>query len=170
MRPAGLGAKSLEYLIKSGAFDVWEITRNELVDVAPSVLKQVSRTARDSESALFSMTDEMPNLDFFRKSGNESLKESDADRMRLEKEATDLYLTRHPLDAVREKMAGFSADAIESIGSLGYGVFIAVLDRIRVIQTRSGSMMTTAQITDDQSVACNDFSNSCARSSAGSDR
>ena len=115
-----LNKRSLESLIKCGAFDSLGANRRQLMAVYEDLLSgitaqnrqniagQVSLFDEDGALGAESDTDELPNLPEFDK----------RELLNMEKETIGLYLSGHPLDDYREKITQYSSANTAQINEL----------------------------------------------------
>ncbi len=165
MRMKGLDVnkRTLEGLIKSGAFDFTKANRMQLLAVYESALSGISKDAKNNlegQMDLFGIEDESSN-DEFPDIEDCSLKE----RLSMEKEATGIYLTGHPLqeyahiiknigavgaDVIRESAESFSEGNIDSIVIRdGENVTVCgIISSKKEKLTKSGQMMAFLTIED----------------------
>jgi DNA polymerase-3 subunit alpha len=150
MKDKGLHNKAAECLIKAGAFDDLCFSRRALLSALPEIAKFVSKHYKEEENALFSMREQSPDFTHFIHPEENAPQE---DKMILEFEATDIFLSHHPLDQVKEKLIDHNSDKIEEIGQIKQGIFIGYFYRMRVIKTKNGSLMAFGQLSDDTGTA-----------------
>ncbi|QGU96197.1 DNA polymerase III subunit alpha [Clostridium bovifaecis] len=95
--------RMVESLIKSGAFDCFEVYRSQLLAVYEKVIDSVSNQRKkniDGQVSLFSsLTEEFKEIEIKYPSINEFDKKY---KLSMEKEMTGLYLTGHPLEDYEE--------------------------------------------------------------------
>ncbi len=143
--------KALEGLIKSGALDCVCDNRREMLYNIDGVLTAVENERRFSAEGQLNLFDEMDSPNVF-----EAVKvpEMSKDmRLSMEKEATGLYLSGHPMD----EFAGFLKNArYEKLSDIGAGKYpdgkrvtvAGVIDGIKVRQLKNNNLLCTAQIED----------------------
>lgn len=153
LKDQGLTSKALEFLVKAGAFDFNGINRKRLLTLVHDIIRHLAKISRNYESGLFQLEEVLPNIDFFMKTHVDEPKDSLDELFRLEYEATDLYLTRHPLDRIRDSLKNYNVDQVEDLGQLNYAVIIGFVVRLMVVQTKNGRTMATAQVADDTGLA-----------------
>ncbi len=143
--------RSLEGLIKSGALDGLKENRRQMLygmDTVISIVEDERRFSGDGQLDLFGEAGEKPEFTLpFMEEMNES------ELLSMEKEATGLYLSGHPMN----KYEGFivssrlarAEDIIKRKYSDGKRVVIAgVIDGVKVRQLKNKSIMASAMIED----------------------
>ena len=159
-----LNRRVTESLIRSGAFDSMGYRRRALVQVAGAVIDSVNRAQKENISGQF---------DLFGDGGaqeNESVSVPIPDieeytareKMAMEKEATGLYLSGHPMDEYRESvrrigavpigalMADFAQNEAPHRFADGQVVTIAgVISSARTRTTKNNSLMSYVVLEDD---------------------
>lgn len=115
-----LNKRSLESLIKCGAFDSLDANRRALMAVYEDLLSGITAQNRQNIAGQVSLfdedgalgaegdTDELPNLPEFDK----------RELLNMEKETIGLYLSGHPLDDYREKITQYSSANTAQINEL----------------------------------------------------
>lgn len=108
--------RAVESLIKSGAFDLFNIYRSKLLAVFEKVIESVASERKrnvDGQISLFSLGDEkmeLPTVNY------PSIKEfTKKNILAMEKEMTGLYISGHPLDEYKESLKVQTSTTIESI-------------------------------------------------------
>jgi len=143
--------KALEGLIKSGALDGLEDNRRQMLYNIEGVLSAVENERRFSAEGQLNLFDEMDSPNVFIP---EKMPEMDEDlKLELEKEATGLYLSGHPMDKFSSflKNAGFTKISDIVGGKMGDGkrVTIAgILSQLKVRQLKNNSLLASALLED----------------------
>ncbi|MGA2142508.1 MAG: PHP domain-containing protein [Brevinematales bacterium] len=134
--PLGLHEKALENLVKAGAFNNLQggFKIKDLLGCVETIFKFASRESRDKSLSLFEKNEFIPDIAFFIK----TCREKDVPRM-PEFEATDAYLSSHPLDCAAGRIESFSVDYIENAENIGFGTFIVYLFQLKVKNTPAGA-------------------------------
>ena len=146
-----LNKRAVESLIKCGAFDSFGAKRSQLLAVLDNVLGDAARQQRDRESGqigLFSedvMDEEMSQAlpDIPEADGKEILT--------WEKELIGFYITGHPLDAYRDKLANFnSLDKLlkEDIKDKTLVRVAGMVTAVKRINTKKGETMCFITLED----------------------
>jgi len=143
--------KALEGLIKSGALDGLEDNRRQMLYNIDGVLSAVENERRYSSQGQLNLFDEMgsPNV-YVPKEMPEMAEEL---KLSLEKEATGLYLSGHPMDKYSSllKSAKFASvlSVISGEYSDGKRVSVAgIISNLKVRQLKNGNVLAAALIED----------------------
>ncbi len=143
--------KALEGLIKSGAMDGLEDNRRQMLYNIEGVLSAVENERRYSAEGQLNLFEEMgaPNT-FIPEKMPEMPNEA---KLALEKEATGLYLSGHPMDKYSAFLSSVGVIKITDIisGKLRDGQRVTVagmVSRLRVRQLKNNNLLATAQIED----------------------
>ena len=159
-----MNRRALESLIRAGAFDSMGYKRRALIQIASAVLDSVSRAQKENISGQFDLFgggddgDEkivsipVPEVEEYTK----------RELMAMEKEATGLYLSGHPMDEYREivrrigaaKIGPLMADFAQSEGQHRYadGQYVTlagVIASARTRTTKNNSLMSYVVLEDD---------------------
>ena len=159
-----LNRRALESLIRAGAFDSMGYKRRSLLLSAGAILDGISRARKENVSGqidLFGGGDEdggtedsvpIPDVDEF----------TPRELMTMEKEATGLYLTGHPMDEYRDTVRRIGAvpvailtgdpgeDETSRRFSDGENVTVAgVISSVRTRTTKSNNLMSYVVLEDD---------------------
>ncbi len=143
--------KALEGLIKSGALDGLEDNRRQMLYNIEGVLAAVENERRFSAEGQLNLFDEidMPN-EFV----PEKMPEMDEDlKLELEKEATGLYLSGHPMEKYSAFLSNAGYASISDILNGKYSdaqrVTIAgIISRLKVKQLKNNRLLASAVIED----------------------
>ena len=157
-----LNRRPVESLIRAGAFDSLGYKRKALLQVLDKVLDGVNSAGRKNLAGqfdLFSMDDEQPapSLDL------PDVEEfTPAEKMAMEKDATGLYLTGHPMDGYRDTAARLGAASMGAIVEDfsgeggpqwfrdGQNVIVAgVISAVRTRTTKNNTLMSHVTLEDD---------------------
>jgi DNA polymerase-3 subunit alpha len=141
--------KTIEALIKAGAFDSLEPNRAKLMHNLPSVLSIYNQ-------AKFSILFKQGSLLSLDKTFNlEEVPPWDLDEtLNFEKSALGFYLTDHPMRRFRKWINIFSSYYVEKIKEIEEGTKIivaGVISEIKVKSTRNGEKMAIIKIEDEKS-------------------
>ncbi len=143
--------KALEGLIKSGALDGLEDNRRQMLYNIEGVLAATENERRYSAQGQLNLFDEMDSPNVF---VPEKIPEMEpSDKLELEKEATGLYLSGHPMDKYASvlKKANFVpiADIISEKYSDGKRLSVAgIISSLKVRQLKNNNLLATAIIED----------------------
>ncbi|UMZ74494.1 DNA polymerase III subunit alpha [Natranaerofaba carboxydovora] len=144
--------KTLESLIKVGAFDDFGTNRKKLLSVLDEVIHQAQVLNREREKGQMSMWDlvdeEAPGIEVkFPDFEEFGLKE----RLSMEKELLGFYVSGHPLEEYRDKTQELSIPYISTINQYGDGSNVnicGIKNNINVITTKKGDLMAFLTLED----------------------
>jgi len=140
MQGKDMNRRTVENLIRAGAFDSLGYKRKALLQIAATVLENISATARQNISG---------QLDLFGGFGDEDSAPapitipdipefSREEIMQMEKETTGLYLSGHPMDAYRS--------AVRQIGAVPIGSILAEFSSDHTGAFEDGQQLTVAGV------------------------
>ena len=117
-----LNKRTLESLIKAGAFSCLEKSRKQLLDNMDAVVEFVQNSAKSKSSgqvSLFSALSgdiqEELNIPTFQMSGNPDDEFSDSQIQMFEKELLGIYVTSHPLASIKDTLKYITTQTISEI-------------------------------------------------------
>ena len=160
MHGSELNRRSVESLIKAGAFDCFDSNRHSMVEAVEGILKSIETDSRrnlEGQLDLFSvMSGEVqqgPQEDVYE---IRPLAEyTPAELLQQEKEVSGLYLSGHPLDAYREKSARIGSHTIKDLTGEDAHVqdgekvrIVCAVVKNRMMTTKSNSMMAFTSVED----------------------
>jgi DNA polymerase-3 subunit alpha len=151
-----LNRRAVENLIRAGAFDSMGTARHSMVEAVEGILKSVEGDARRNLDG---------QLDLFSAMGEESqeshyeilpLAEYSADEMlQMEKDATGLYLSGHPLDAYRPQIEKYATHSIKDlVGEDAKAMdnqsvtLVCTVVKTKFMTTKSNTMMAFTNVED----------------------
>ena len=146
-----LNRKALEGLVKSGALDCVESNRRQMLYNIDGVLTAAEAEKRFSAQGQLNLFGEMESVETFKM---EPMPEMENDiKLSLEKEATGLYLSGHPLDkyaGLLNRMGLAKSDEILAgkIGDMTRVTLAGIVDNIKVRQLKNGNLLATAFLED----------------------
>ncbi|MDO8585082.1 MAG: DNA polymerase III subunit alpha [bacterium] len=145
-----LNKKSLESLVKCGAVDAFGIERNTILGNIEEIVKfagAIKRYGKESGNGLFTQTVSSSALRIKAFPPAEM-----KDKLLWEKELLGLYVSEHPMNIHKEKLAGFKAKpvgaALKEQSEQLYFPMGGVVTRIQKIVTKKGAPMLFATIED----------------------
>ncbi len=146
-----LNRKALEGLIKSGALDGLEPNRRQMLYNIEGVLTAVESEKRYSDGGQLNLLGLMDDPQEFVPHPMPEMEEDV--KLRLEKEATGLYLSGHPLDKYAAFLSSMKLAKTSDIlnGKLPDGSAVKVggiVGPLKVRQLKNNSVLATAQIED----------------------
>ncbi len=149
IKDKNLNKKSLEALIKCGAMDEMG-ERGKMLGNTEDLLaynkeKNQSNGNQDSMFGLLADSSSIPGLSL-----KDTPEASQKEKLIWEKELLGLYISGHPLDAFREKLANkISIEKIKSELKEGMiGVISGIVEEVKPIMTQKGDNMAFVKIAD----------------------
>ena len=146
-----LNRKALEGLVKSGALDCVEPNRRQMLYNIDGILTAVEAEKRFSSQGQLNLFGEMDSVNTFQM---EPMPEMDKDvKLSLEKEATGLYLSGHPLDKYASLLNRMGLTTTEEIlsGKVSDSARVTlagIVDNLKVRQLKNGNILASAFIED----------------------
>jgi DNA polymerase-3 subunit alpha len=151
IKDRNLNKKSLESLIKAGALDCFGIDRGILlgnIDLMLEYNKEGQKHNSDQNSLFGSMTDNssIPGLKLI-----ETAKVEMKDKLTWEKELLGLYVSGHPLEKFRSSIEKKDMNIKKALDSAKEGsavVFAAIINEVRLVQTKNNETMAFITVAD----------------------
>ena len=154
--PKNCNRKTLEALIKSGAFDSTGYTRRQLMYFVDetSLLESASKRARDKVAGQVSMFDMFGDdddmgfkLDIPAPDGIEWPKQQ---RLLYEKEIMGMYVSEHPLERYERVLSTMSKFRLGELPerTIDRATFVGMIAGVNKRPTKSGKMMATFKLED----------------------
>ena len=148
--------KALEGLIKSGAMDSLGENRRQMLYNIEGVLSAVENERRYSAEGQLNLFDEMDSPNTFVPEKMDEMEESL--RLELEKEATGLYLSGHPMNKyagyIKKAGIGEICDIVSGKYSDGKRISVAgIISNLKVKQLKNNNLLATAIIEDMSATA-----------------
>ncbi len=156
MTGTDMNKRAVEGLIKSGAFDCVPGTRWQKLAVYEQTIASAARSNRDNIAGQLSFfsNQEDDNADIFPRVDEKSRREL----LEMEKEATGIYISGHPLDEHREAIEGLGYPSIAKVlaadedgNTVQDGdevTIVGIVSSLREKVTRSNSMMAFIAVED----------------------
>jgi len=150
----GINKKTLEALIKGGAFDSTGYTRKHLMALMEEAVDSASRKQKDRDSGQVSMFDMFAEEDH---GFTQEVPPPDGDewdkkmKLAFEKEMLGIYVSDHPLKSIAgeiRRAADFSLGEAEEMRGGTFGWFAGILSNVERKATKKGTMMVIAQLED----------------------
>lgn len=149
-----LNKRSIESLIKAGAFDSFGFTRNALLCGYQKAVDAAARHQKDASSGQFNLFGEQSEVT----SSNEQLEnlpEMEKDKLLAEeKEMLGLYITDHPLFGLENALKKYSTCPISELREMRDGstqVISGMISKITWKLTKNGDKMAYVDIEDLES-------------------
>ncbi len=146
-----LNRKAVEGLVKSGALDCVEPNRRQMLYNIDRILTSAEAEKRFSAQGQLNLFDGIDSPDSFQM---EPMPEMDEDvRLSLEKEATGLYLSGHPMNKYASVLSRMGLSATTDIlsGKISDGgrvTLAGMVENLRVRQLKNGNLLATGEIED----------------------
>lgn len=143
-----LNKKTLETLVRSGAFDCFGRPRAQLLDAlerAIDAAKSVQKAAAQGQVSLFGTPELAREVKALERYDEELFEWPELKRLKLEKEAIGFYITGHPLDRYEEDLKRLASGTIAQLEKKGHrsevtvGCVVSIL-RERPLRDGSGRM------------------------------
>ena len=147
-----LNKRTLESLIKAGAFCSIEKSRKQLLDNMESALNAAARQAEIKASgqiSLFSMSEEN-DIPRFTLSGSEE-DFSDSEIQSFEKDLLGFYVTSHPLSSIKDQLPFLTTHKIVELQELKEGSLVTICGLIsnsRLITTKNNRLIKVGSLED----------------------
>ena len=120
MAGGDLNKRSLENLIRCGAFDSMGIKRSQLMAVYEQTVSNIAEGNKGVIEGQISLFDDFPS-ESIKKDSLPNIKEySKRELLAMEKETIGLYLSGHPLDDFRSEIARFSNASVGKINAMAH--------------------------------------------------
>ena len=150
--------RTIENLIKCGACDCFGLHRSQMLAVYETMMDSVADSRRrnvDGQMGLFSMLQEQDSAAAIPIPKLEEMQRREL--MDMEKEATGLYLSGHPMDDYRNYLKNTHVEAISAVldqesGRFQDGQVISVagiVQSVKMKTTKNNSMMAYVTLEDD---------------------
>ncbi len=149
-----MNRKTIEALVKAGAFDSTGYTRKHLMIVLDECVDGSLKRQKDRDSGQVSMFEMFAEEDHgFGNStpppnGDEWDKKM---KLAFEKEMLGIFVSDHPLREMAEEVrraADYSLGELDDVGSGAYGWFAGILTAVIPKPTKNGKMMAVIQLED----------------------
>lgn len=150
--PAKINKRTMESLVKVGAFDEYGYTRKCLVENLPILCensRKIAELKRNATSSLFGLDEVIDGIksDLSGISDEYPLKE----KLEYEKEILGIYLSAHPLDEFKEQIEGLDYYKSLNFGDLnGNGQILCVgkIEDLKLLMSQRGERYARIQIMD----------------------
>lgn len=150
-----MNRRAVESFIKSGAFDSFGDSRKAMLEGLESILKSVEGENRRNLEGQISLFGGEEAKQMNRYDLPKVQEYSHSELLKMEKEISGLYLSGHPLDAYRDKIARFASANISSLSGEDAEqmdnrvvVLVCAVVRTKYLTTRSDKMMAFVTVED----------------------
>ncbi len=140
-----INRKTLEALVRSGAFDCFERPRAQLFAALDNAIDAAKATQRDiavGQASLFGSPDLIQSVKPVERYDESLYEWPELERLKLEKETTGFYVTGHPLDRYKEelkRMTSATIGQLEKKPGRSEVVVAAVVTTVRERPLKDGS-------------------------------
>lgn len=144
--------RTLESLIKAGAFSEIEKSRKQVFDNLDSAMNTASREQESKASgqvSLFAMMS-VPAAPVFQMKGSDE-EFSDSEIQSFEKEYLGFYVTSHPLSGIKDQLPFLTTHNIAELKEIPEGALITIcglITSVRQIFTKSNKMLKVGTVED----------------------
>jgi DNA polymerase-3 subunit alpha len=153
---AKANARTVECLIRVGAFDSLGATRPQLLAVMNDTLEMGAAYREQKESGQFSLFDaagpaSAPEGDFDSIPLPSVADWTDRETLETEKELVGFFLSGHPLDRFRPDIQSFSTAGCGEVAAMEDGKaveLVGMITKVRQIPTKKGDLMAFVEIED----------------------
>jgi len=149
-----LNKRTLESLIKAGAFSNIEKSRKQVFENFESAVSAATRAAEAKASgqiSLFSaMSTDDSSMPEFTMTGSEE-EFSDTEIQSFEKELLGFYVTSHPLSSIKNQLPFLTTHNISELADLPEGAMVTIcglISSIRLITTKNNKMLKVGTLED----------------------
>lgn len=150
--PAKINKRTMESLIKVGAFDVYGYTRKCLVENLPILCensRKIAELKRNASNSLFGIDEVSEGIkaDLSNIKDEYTLKE----KLEYEKEILGIYLSAHPLDEFKEQIDGldyFKSLEFEKLQGSGQIFCIGKIEDFKALMSKNGKRYAKIQVMD----------------------
>jgi DNA polymerase III subunit alpha len=151
--PKALNKRTLESLIKAGAFCELEKNRKQLVENLDSIVSAAQKEHErkiSGQIGLFGMMgdDSSPVTFSINPDGEEF---TDGEIQHFEKELLGFYITSHPLESIRDKLPFLTTHRTIDLAEIKDGSYVTVcglISYVRLISTKNGKLLKVGTIED----------------------
>lgn len=144
--------RTLESLIKAGAFVSIEKSRKQLLENLDSAINSAVREAEAKESgqiSLFAMMGTGNTIGFKLSGSDEEFPDSEIQS--FEKDLLGFYVTSHPLSGIKDQLPFLTTHNISELKDIKEGALVTIcglISNIRLITTKTGKMLKVGTLED----------------------
>lgn len=146
-----LNRRTLESLIKAGAFCSIEKSRKQLIDNLDSIISSAQEEHKRKESGqmgLFALSDDSTPIFVMNDNGEEF---SDGEIQHFEKELLGFYITSHPLESIRDKLPFLTTHKTIDLSEIKEGTYITIcglISNVKLISTKNNKLLKVGTVED----------------------
>ena len=145
-----LNKRAVESLIKCGAFDSLGLNRAQNLEILDQAMEIGSRRQKDAASGQMDLFGEFTEEESLDKINVPKMDEFPRMQiLNMEKELTGFYITGHPLEEFRDKIANLTTiDEINTMPDRKSVTFAGIIRSAKRINTKKGDMMCFIELED----------------------
>ena len=145
--------RTLESLIKAGAFVTIEKSRKQLLENFDSALNTAIRENEAKSSGQMNLFAMMAggNAPVFVLSGSSEEEFPDSEIQGFEKDLLGFYVTSHPLSGIKDQLPFLTTHNVSELAEIREGALVTIcglISSVRLITTKSGKMLKVGTIED----------------------
>lgn len=148
----GLNKRTLESLVKAGAFSTIEKSRKQLLYNLESALNAAAKekeAAISGQISLFAAAGDTTSTMFSLSGSDEEFPDSEIQG--FEKDLLGFYVTSHPLSNIKDHLPFLTTHSVSELKEIQDGALITVcglISSVRLIQTKTGKFLKAGTIED----------------------
>lgn len=145
-----LNKRTIESLVKSGAFSNISVSRKLLLNNVESAIGSATRYQESKKNGQISLFGGDESSIEFSLSGSEE-EVTDNEIQGFEKELLGFYVTSHPLSSIKEHLPFLTTHSILNLSELKEGSYVTVcglISSVRLITTKTNKMLKVGQLED----------------------
>ncbi|MDD3419323.1 MAG: OB-fold nucleic acid binding domain-containing protein, partial [Candidatus Gastranaerophilales bacterium] len=149
--PKALNRRTLESLIKAGAFSEIEPSRKALIDNLDAIISAAQKEHErkiSGQIGLFALDDVSAPVTFSINANDEF---SDGEIQHFEKELLGFYITSHPLESIRDKLPFLTTHRTIDLPEIKDGTYVTVcglISQVKLISTKNNKLLKVGVIED----------------------
>lgn len=147
-----LNKRTLESLIKSGAFSGIEPSRKKLLNNLDSAISSATRhqeALKSGQISLFGLAGGDSAFDFSMTGPDDEF--TDKEIQTFEKELLGFYVTSHPLSSIKEHLPFLTTHTVAELSEIKEGSYVTVcglISSLRLLTTKTNKMLKVGQLED----------------------
>ncbi len=149
---AKINKKSLESLVKAGAFDGFGYNRSELFSGARQFLEAAETQRKEKEIGQYNLFDQSDDSSGFDVQIDKKEEWANRAMLQLEKEVLGFYLSSHPLDGFSTLRKTFNSVSVASLGEDDHKkpvTIFGLIPKTKEFITKKGTRMAFGQAEDE---------------------
>ncbi|MEI7473786.1 MAG: DNA polymerase III subunit alpha [bacterium] len=144
-----LNKRTIESLIKSGAYSSIEPSRKKLLNNIDGAISSATRHQEAQKSGQISLFGGDTTMEFTLSGGDEEF--TDSEIQGYEKELLGFYVTSHPLSSIKEHLPFLTTHSVAELSEIKEGTYVTVcglISSVRLITTKTNKMLKVGQLED----------------------